>query len=102
MSTTNSSMGPPTMSRFSHDPPQRPTTALRKKRSSSWFNSVKRKSQFFGMNEDGTLDVLEENGPEHKRFKEYQKPTLPEIGSLGGGSLDGGSLGWDEELFKSS
>lgn len=54
------------------------------------------------MNEDGALDVLEENGPEHKRFKEFQKPTLPEIGSLSGGSLDGGSLGWDEELFKSS
>lgn len=101
MSTTNSSMAPPTISRFSAEP-QRPTTALRKKRSSSWFNSVKRKSQFFGMNEDGTLDVLEENGPEHKRFKEYQKPTLPEIGSLSGGSLDGGSLGWDEQLFKSS
>ncbi|KAI5356957.1 hypothetical protein Slin14017_G126170 [Septoria linicola] len=94
MSTT-ASTAPIASMRLSND--QRPSTGLRKKRSSSWF---KRKSTFFGVNDDGTLDVLDEDGPEHKRFKDNQLPTLPEIGSLGGGSLDGGSIGWDDQLFK--
>jgi hypothetical protein len=81
---------------------QRPTTSLRKKRSSNWFN--KRKSTLFGAQEDtqadGTLDVLSEDGPEHKKFKDNQLLVLPEIGSLSGGRLDGGNLGWDDKLFR--
>ncbi|EMF11245.1 uncharacterized protein SEPMUDRAFT_150227 [Sphaerulina musiva SO2202] len=118
MSTATSCMAPPPSSRFSHEPHPRPSTAsaatattstsalLRKKRSSTWFNSVKRKSQIFGMptaaEDAGNLDVLDENGPEHKRFKDHPMPTLPEIDALSGGSLEGGSLGWDDQLFKRS
>lgn len=74
---------------------QRP---LSKKRSSTWF---RRKSNFFGTDEDGNLDVLNEDGPEHKRFKDNQLPVLPEISTLSGGRLDGGNIGWDEQLFRS-
>ncbi|KXT05532.1 hypothetical protein AC578_3714 [Pseudocercospora eumusae] len=72
------------------------SASLRKKRSSNWF---KRKSGFFNNTDD--LDVLSEDGPEHKRFKDaHSLPVLPEIGTLSGGELDGGNIGWDEHLFE--
>ncbi|KAM3421847.1 hypothetical protein BST61_g2224 [Cercospora zeina] len=92
--STTTPMAPPAPVRLSNE--RRPAALPHQKRSSSWF---KRKSHLFGMNDDGTLDVLDEDGPEHKKFKDNQLPTLPEIGSLGGGRLDGGSIGWDEQLF---
>ncbi|GIZ37620.1 hypothetical protein CKM354_000106300 [Cercospora kikuchii] len=92
--STTASTAPPASMRLSNE--RRPATSSRKKRSSSWF---KRKSHLFGMNDDGTLDVLDEDGPEHKRFKDNQLPTLPEIGALSGGKLDGGSIGWDDKFF---
>ncbi|KAF2211059.1 hypothetical protein CERZMDRAFT_85630 [Cercospora zeae-maydis SCOH1-5] len=94
--STTTPMAPPAPMRLSNE--RRPAALPHKKRSGSWF---KRKSHLFGMNDDGTLDVLDEDGPEHKKFKDNQLPTLPEIGSLSGGRLDGGSIGWDEQLFTS-
>ncbi|KXT18647.1 hypothetical protein AC579_9825 [Pseudocercospora musae] len=74
------------------------SASLRKKRSSNWF---KRTSGFFTNTDD--LDVLSEDGPEHKRFKDaHSLPVLPEISTLSGGELDGGNIGWDEHLFERS
>ncbi|EME41708.1 hypothetical protein DOTSEDRAFT_73939 [Dothistroma septosporum NZE10] len=90
MSTTASIM-PPSM----HSTKQ---ATLRKKRSSNWF---KRKSGFFATNENGFLDVVNEDPrPDSKRAKHSDLPMLPEISTLSGGTLGEGSIGWDEGLFK--
>ncbi|EME88766.1 uncharacterized protein MYCFIDRAFT_213406 [Pseudocercospora fijiensis CIRAD86] len=97
MSTTPSAAQTPF---FLSSSKNRPGTSasLRKRRSSNWF---KRKSGFFTNTDD--LDVLSEDGPEHKRFKDaHSLPVLPEIGTLSGGELDGGNIGWDEHLFERS
>ena len=77
-----------------------PRPKLREKKSGSWF---KRKSSLFLLNDE--LDAVDENQRpdtrESKRLKESSPaPLLPEIGSLGGGRISGGDLGWDEQAFK--
>ena len=59
------------------------------------------------MNGDGNeapLQTLEEQRPdtrESKRLKESSPaPLLPEVGSLRGGGLNDGDLGWDATAFK--
>ncbi|KAF2769569.1 hypothetical protein EJ03DRAFT_327175 [Teratosphaeria nubilosa] len=80
-----------------------PRPELRKKKSASWF---RRKSGMFTMNQDTGfgLDSVDENQRpdtrESKRVKEAPAPSLPQIGALRGGQLDGGNIGWDEGLFK--
>ena len=81
----------------------RPRPQLREKKSGNWF---KRKSGMFMMNEE--LDTVNEDRKpdrpdtrESKRLKDSSPaPLLPEIGSLKGGKISGGDLGWDERAFK--
>ena len=77
-----------------------PKQQLREKKSGNWF---KRKSSLFLLNDD--LDTVDESHRpdtrESKRLKESTPPPLlPEIGSLRGGRISGGDLGWDEQAFR--
>ncbi|KAK5680590.1 hypothetical protein LTS10_007523 [Elasticomyces elasticus] len=77
---------------------QQPT--LRSRKSGSWF---RRKSGMFMPTNEGFLDSVEENQRpdtrDSKRLKEEPAPLLPEVGTLRGGRLGGGEIGWDENLF---
>ncbi|TKA65262.1 hypothetical protein B0A55_10438 [Friedmanniomyces simplex] len=99
-----------------HTHPQRPD--LRPKKSSSWF---RRKSGMFLPTNTTTngaaaggegmmvLDAVDENQRpdtrESKRLKESEAMPapasllLPEVGTLRGGRLGGGEIGWDESVF---
>ncbi|KAK0281826.1 hypothetical protein LTR35_002989 [Friedmanniomyces endolithicus] len=92
----------------SHAPEQRPE--LRTMKSGSW---LRRKSGMFlpsssnaAVADDGMLDAVDENQRpdtgDSKRLKESESepaPLLPEVGTLRGGRLGGGEIGWDESLF---
>lgn len=80
---------------------KQPRTLRTKRSSSSWF---RRKSGFLQA-DDGNLEATDEDSrPETRENKRYKPstplPMLPEISTLGGGDLEHGSLGWDEQLFK--
>ncbi|KAK3116300.1 hypothetical protein LTR53_003490 [Teratosphaeriaceae sp. CCFEE 6253] len=77
---------------------------LRSKKSGSWF---RRKSGMFlrdAADDTGSLDAVDENQRpdtrDSKRLKESEPaPMLPEVGTLRGGRLGGGQIGWDENVF---
>ena len=80
-----------------------PRPDLRRKKSSGWF---KRKSGMFMLNNDYTLDEVAEASSrpdtrDSKRLKETVAPAplLPEVGTLKGGRIGNGEIGWDENLF---
>lgn len=61
----------------------------------------------FMLNEDHpeTLAAVDENQRPDTRDSKRSRlhspaPLLPEVSSLAGGSLTGGEVGWDEQLFK--
>ncbi|KAK1061455.1 hypothetical protein LTR74_011082 [Friedmanniomyces endolithicus] len=94
----------------SRAPQQQQRPALRSKKSGSW---LRRKSGMFlpsssnaAVEDDGMLDAVDENQRpdtrDSKRLKESESepaPLLPEVGTLRGGRLGGGEIGWDESLF---
>ncbi|KAF2723132.1 hypothetical protein K431DRAFT_283298 [Polychaeton citri CBS 116435] len=77
----------------------------KRKKHGGWF---KRHSELFAMNQN--VAAVEEDaanrpgagsyGSSNKRKQQMSLPMLPEVGSLGGGSLTGGEVGWDEARFK--
>ncbi|KAK3073229.1 hypothetical protein LTR53_005376 [Teratosphaeriaceae sp. CCFEE 6253] len=77
---------------------------LRSKKSGSWF---RRKSGMFlrdAADDTGPLDAVDENQRpdtrDSKRLKESEPaPMLPEVGTLRGGRLGSGQIGWDENVF---
>ncbi|KAK4553596.1 hypothetical protein LTR86_009392 [Recurvomyces mirabilis] len=80
-----------------------PRPDLRRKKSSGWF---KRKSGMFMLNDDNILDAVDESTSrpdtrDSKRLKETIEPAplLPEVGTLKGGRIGNGEIGWDENLF---
>ncbi|KAK0316380.1 hypothetical protein LTR01_000128 [Friedmanniomyces endolithicus] len=107
-STTASYYQPSIQSRAPPQQQQRPE--LRSKKSGSWF---RRKSGMFlpssdaaADDDEGMLDAVDENQRpdtrDSKRLKESESepaPLLPEVGTLRGGRLGGGEIGWDESLF---
>ncbi|KAK1046359.1 hypothetical protein LTR33_015087, partial [Friedmanniomyces endolithicus] len=108
-STTASYYQPSIQSRA---PQQQQRPALRSKKSGSW---LRRKSGMFlpssnaaADDDAGMLDAVDENQRpdtrDSKRLKESESesepaPLLPEVGTLRGGRLGGGEIGWDESLF---
>jgi hypothetical protein len=70
---------------------------LRKKRSSGWF---RRQSGFFNTNDEGEVEVINEDLRAHKRMKPSPLPMLPEISTLVGDEHMEGSIGWDDGMFK--
>lgn len=77
----------------SQQPPQ-----LRKRKSGSWF---RRKSAMFMVDEDGMLDSVEESKQSRPATALPQMtgppaPRLPDVGTLRGGRLTGGTLAGDD------
>ena len=95
------SMSFSTTASTTHQPQQ---TLHKKKSGSGWF---RRKSGMFMLNEDHpeTLAAVDENQRPDTRDSKRSRlhspaPLLPEVSSLACGSLTGGEVGWDEQLFK--